>query len=254
MKARISKILALAMTMVLILTALVSCNLTGIKPNKTEETTPAETTETSEKSESTYVGVVNTYVDEALHLWVELSDGTKIDAGYVGVASTTPGTAGKDEGTDGLEYYLLPDDTYGVMAGTTAYLAHVEIPATHNGKPVTQILPYAFLNASNLTSIVIPDSVTSIGEGAFSGCSSLTDIAIPDSVTSIGDSAFSNCRSLTSIVIPDSVTSINKYTFSGCSNLSIYYRGTEAQWNAISNGRDWDYNLENYTITYNYSE
>ena len=79
---------------------------------------------------------------------------------------------------------------------------------------------YAFSGCSSLTSIVIPDSVTSINVGTFSGCSSLASIVIPDSVTSIGEEAFSECSGLTSIVIPDSVTSIGERAFSGCSSLT----------------------------------
>ena len=68
---------------------------------------------------------------------------------------------------------------------------------------------------------IIPNSVTSIGEGAFSGCSGLTSVAIPNSVTSIGDRAFSGCSGLTSVAIPNSVTSIGDRAFSGCSGLPI---------------------------------
>ena len=65
----------------------------------------------------------------------------------------------------------------------------------------------------------------------------MESITIPDGVISIGHDAFSRCNSLVSITIPDSVTSIGNYAFSNCSNLTdIYYRGTEAQWNAISVG------------------
>ena len=86
---------------------------------------------------------------------------------------------------------------------------------------VTSIGEHAFHNFglpgfpdySSLTSIEIPDSVTSIGESAFSDCSSLTSIEIPNSVTSIGEWAFSDCSSLTSIEIPDSVTSIGEHAF-----------------------------------------
>ena len=79
---------------------------------------------------------------------------------------------------------------------------------------------FAFHNCSSLTSVTIPDSITSIGESAFSGCSSLTSITIPDSVTSIGSSAFSGCSSLTSITIPDSVMSIGSFAFYDCTSLT----------------------------------
>ena len=68
--------------------------------------------------------------------------------------------------------------------------------------------------------VVIPDSVTSIGDSAFRGCSSLTSVTIPDSVTNIGDEAFRSCSSLTSVTIPESVTSIGEDAFSGCIELT----------------------------------
>ena len=67
---------------------------------------------------------------------------------------------------------------------------------------------------------VIPNYITSIGDGSFSGCSGLTSITIPNSVTSIGTSAFLNCTSLTSVTIPNSVNSIPHQAFFGCSALS----------------------------------
>ena len=78
---------------------------------------------------------------------------------------------------------------------------------------------------SAMTSAVIGDCVTSIGNCAFYDCkfcgyySSLTSVTIPDSVTGIGDSAFADCTSLTSINIPDGVTSIGYDAFGGCINL-----------------------------------
>ena len=67
---------------------------------------------------------------------------------------------------------------------------------------------------------VIPNNVTSIGDGAFSCCYGLTSITIPNSVTSIGRSAFNSCYGLTSITIPNSVTSIERDAFAGCTGLS----------------------------------
>ena len=77
----------------------------------------------------------------------------------------------------------------------------------------------AFLRCKNLISVIIPNSVTSIGTEAFR-YSGLTSITIPNSVTYIGSSAFSECSGLTSITIPNSVTSIEYYAFSGCSGLT----------------------------------
>ena len=68
--------------------------------------------------------------------------------------------------------------------------------------------------------LIIPNSVTSIGESAFSGCSGLTSVTIPNSVTTIGRYAFSDCSGLTSVTIPNSVTSIGGYAFDGCSGLT----------------------------------
>ena len=72
----------------------------------------------------------------------------------------------------------------------------------------------------NLTSYVIPNNVTRIGDRAFALCSSLAEVVIPNSVTRIGDSAFLHCSSLAKVVIPNSVTRIGDYAFSGCSSLA----------------------------------
>ena len=69
--------------------------------------------------------------------------------------------------------------------------------------------------------VVIPDSVTEIGECAFRCCRSLKEITIPDSVTEIGKYAFRNCKSLEKITIPSSVIKIGNYAFDGCEDLVI---------------------------------
>ena len=122
--------------------------------------------------------------------------------------------------------------TYGAKKYGT-YSGDVNIPSavTYNSKSysVTSIGNDAFNDAfddcSGLTSITIPNSVTSIGEGAFSDCSGLTSITIPNSVTSIGSSAFSDCSGLTSITIPNSVTSIGEQAFNGCTSLDTLSLG-----------------------------
>lgn len=108
---------------------------------------------------------------------------------------------------------------------------------------VVEISPRAFCNSKKLTSVIIPNSITAIGEKAFAGCwqlasvnipntittigyrmfyecGALTSIDIPNSVTKIGSQAFERCTGLTSIVIPNSVTTIGEGIFCGCSKLS----------------------------------
>lgn len=90
------------------------------------------------------------------------------------------------------------------------------LPSSCNGKNYT-IYQSAFANLHNITSVVIPGSVTEIGAGAFRNCEKLTDVRIADSVNSIGSSAFSSCK-LREIIIPKSVTSIDD-AFWGCETL-----------------------------------
>ena len=86
-------------------------------------------------------------------------------------------------------------------------------------KGVKVICNYVFWGCESFQSIVIPNSVTNIGDKAFCGCKSLQSIVIPESVTSIGAEAFLDCESLQSIVIPNSVTSIGNSAFCLCTSL-----------------------------------
>ena len=184
-----------------------------------------------------------------------------------------PGTTGWSTNFAGLPAFLwdsLASMGYTTSNGTVTITRYtgpggdVTIPSTINGQPVASIGGYydpygnwfgAFQGCTNLTSVTIPNSVTSIGGGAFSGCGSLTAITvdtrnpvysdvdgvlfnqslttlveypegiagsytIPNSVTKIGDSAFIYCTSLTSVTIPNSVTTIRDSAFCGCTSLT----------------------------------
>ncbi len=84
---------------------------------------------------------------------------------------------------------------------------------------VTSIGRYAFTNCSGLTSVAIPNSVIGIRNHAFSGCTGLSSITIPNSVIGIEDRAFSYCSGLTSVTIPNSVITIENGAFYECSGL-----------------------------------
>lgn len=125
--------------------------------------------------------------------------------------------------------------------------ADVTIPSRYKGKPVTAINNAAFPNSA-VTSVTIPDSITSIPDAAFVNCSKLTNISIPNSVTYIGFSAFSSCTSLKSITLPSSLSTIGNSAFAGCpSSMTVTYPGSKTQWDAITKGSNNDV-LENHLI------
>ena len=91
---------------------------------------------------------------------------------------------------------------------------------------------------------VIPDTITSIN-GTFLGCAGLTSIKIPNTVTTIGDYTFSGCTGLTNITIPDSVTYLGNYVFQDCTGLKSLTIGSGVTMIAFS---DWE-KLENITVS-----
>jgi hypothetical protein len=85
---------------------------------------------------------------------------------------------------------------------------------------VTSIEGLAFMGCGALTSIVIPDSVTKLGDNVFNDCTALKDVTLSTGITSLQNSAFEGCTSLTSIAIPEGVTSLGDYAFNGCAALT----------------------------------
>ena len=185
------------------------------------------------------------------HSTLNIRAGT-FDYGYIGAyAKEVHKGESKIATPNGYLFYTYQGANY--LLGYTGNEIDLILPENYNGETY-EINQYAFYNCDSLTSVVIPDSVKSIGEYAFAYCRSLTGVVIPDSVTSIGNGAFYSCDSLTSVVIPDSVTSIGDRAFAYCTGLeNIYYRGTASQWEAISKGSGWNSNTGSYTITYNYT-
>src|SRR5262245_56898511 len=100
-----------------------------------------------------------------------------------------------------------------VYTGTNA---HVVIPDTITGLPVTDIGDTAVYDNTIVARVTMPDSGKSIGNLALYQCASLNNITIGSGVTSIGNCAFCGCRTLASATIPNSVKSIGNCAFSGC--------------------------------------
>lgn len=79
-----------------------------------------------------------------------------------------------------------------------------------------QYAHHLYLNGEEITTLTVPENVTSIGSYTFSGCDGLTSVTIPEGVTSIGNNAFSDCIGLTAVTIPSSMMSIGSSAFNGC--------------------------------------
>jgi len=130
----------------------------------------------------------------------------------------TPETVFADK--DGDYFYTVSDG----VATITGYIGAggaIMIPSTLGGYPTVHIGDNAFDNDSGrlISSVIIPNSVATIGNYAFYRCSSLSSVVIPDSVTTIENYAFAYC-SLTSVTLPDSITTIGNYTFEYCIPLT----------------------------------
>ena len=133
---------------------------------------------------------------------------------FSGCSGLTSVTVDKNNGT-----YNSRDNCNAIIETSTNKLI-VGCKNTIIPNSVTSIGNGAFYNCIGLTSVSIPNSVTSIGDSAFDSCWGLTSVTIPNSVTSIGKNAFSGCSGLTSVSIGNSVTSIGSYAFRGCTGLT----------------------------------
>jgi hypothetical protein len=148
-------------------------------------------------------------------------------------------------------------------------LTSYEIQQSH-ACPIKYIDEGAFSGCSNLTKVVLPDSIISIGHNAFSNCENLTTFALPPNIKYVDDKVFKGCSSLTEIIFPqanknnyyigssacedctalisvfigDRITSISERAFAGCTSLeTIEFGDNVARWNSLFKGTDWNLNV-----------
>ena len=148
-------------------------------------------------------------VTEGQWTYIVENGGATIKASTATGAVTIPSVLG------GYAVKKVGNDAYFVFGEGNSSVTSITIPNS-----VTSIGVAAFYSCTSLTSIIIPNSITSIGVSAFVDCTSLASITIPNSVTRIGNNTFYGCTSLASITIPDSVTSIGNSVFYGCFGLT----------------------------------
>ena len=205
-------------------------------------TTPATCTTDGEKdytatvtfNNQTYTDVKTVTVEKTGH---SISDNSCVYCGQLA--------------SEGLDMVLISEGEYTVSGIGTCTDTEILIPTTYNDLPVVSVEASAFLNNTAITSVVLPDGITSIGENAFNGCESLTSVTFGKNsqLSSIGPGAFNYCYSLESITIPESVTNIGSEAFYYCYGLRSVTFGENSQLTSIGEGAfNWCESLESITI------
>ncbi len=124
------------------------------------------------------------------------------------------------EAENGLVFKLISGGEEYEVSGKGDATGVINIPSTYRKKPVTAIGERAFFNESDVTQVILPDSIVRIGDFAFASCSYLEKINLPPRLMYLGESALSGCRALDgSIKLPDGLTAVSKGTFAYCAEL-----------------------------------
>lgn len=108
------------------------------------------------------------------------------------------------------------------------------VPAAIDNQPVEQISSHCFESLDGVTTIILPSSITAIGDYAFAGCADLRGVCVPNAVKSIGAEAFRDCTNLEAVYIPTGLDRIGSGAFEGCPKLSfVFYNGFYTQWQVL---------------------
>jgi len=167
---------------------------------------------------------VNTETDnsDTVELEADVKDGFSDGEAVVAGVGESPEVV--DSGSCGSDAtYKLYGDGRLVIEGSGEvqryFSLNEKIKSVVIGEGITS-LEGAFYSCVNLTSVILPKTLTNLGNDTFVWCRSLSTIVLPESLTSIGDDVFFDCSSLTSINIPEKITAIGKEMFRGCSGLT----------------------------------
>ncbi len=173
--------------------------------------------------------------------------------------------------TQGLYFVPMPNGEEGYALGSIgeATDTQIVIPATYEGLPVKAILEMAFVDCNQITRVVIPEGIVSIGEYAFLDCTLLEQVELPSTLKEIGSATFGGCKALKEIelpyglvrigsmafsdcglnriTIPSSVTEMEQEIFSGCEDLTIIFDGTDEElFELDGNSKGWDRGIGNF--------
>lgn len=147
------------------------------------------------------------------------------------ITSDTPNTV------DGTPWFSVIDGELFFDSDLYTGGSELVIPDTIDGQTVTVIGKDCFSGCTELTSVILPNTLAEIDDRAFSGCASLRGIFVPEGVTRIGNGAFAECGSLEAIHLPTTVTTIGDRALYHCPNLvHIFYAGTYENWKGMYSG------------------
>ena len=163
------------------------------------------------------------------------------------------------EGTEGLKYELSEDGTYYIMTDASECTEPDGMVGNcYEGKPVKAIGDMAFKFQEGLNSVTVAEGVTEYGE-CWLDNGTATRVVLPDGVKSMGTAAFLICFNLKEVVIGTGLETIEVDTFEKAGDnyddhkeFTIYFRGTEAEWNEVEVAANNDL-LEECTIVFNYT-
>ncbi len=159
------------------------------------------------------------------------------------------------EGSAGLEYQLSEDGEYYIYMGMgTCTDTSVVIGNWHEGKPVQEIITKS-ASVDGAKTITVSEGITTLNHGSLSGNNTVEKYVMPNGIESYATTAFIFCPELKEIVIGTGLKEILKDCFGSDENLTtVYFRGTEEEWNAIEIDPTGNEYLLNATIVYNYKD